>query len=81
MKKSLYQRHTEYQENKLRNYIENQINHAFDSGSEQAIHNVYQAIYSYKTAFSVTDQENFRKICMKYIDAIRIMAKREGVQL
>jgi len=79
--KTRHERYVEYQEGNLQDYIGRQIRYAFDCGTEIAIHNVYQALCQYKTAFSVTDQENFEKICARFIDTIRIMAKREGVLL
>lgn len=71
-------RHTHH----LSEYLENQLKYAAQFAyNGNTIKNVYSSMSAYKTAFQVTEQPEYERLCQRYIERVKILAKRVGVQL
>lgn len=62
-------------------YLTNQLNYAVSCNSEIIYRNVYQSMCNYLTAFDVVGLNDLAHICDRYIESLKILAKKDGIKL
>ncbi len=65
----------------LSSYLTNQLNYAVACNTEIIYRNVYQSMCNYLTAFDIVGMDDLTRICSRYIDSLKILARKDGIKL